>query len=326
MRWLAHCADSSRTLSIWADHVKGNPATLRSTEFHLVTNGEVANGSLAGRIHVALNQGDAEAVADEVLAASLSVRDDLMQFGETLRAAGRSLLADLISRISVQDRVAIAFGGNLDQLPSLRYFSPLQRQAVFNNASGWVRRRVLEAAQKGMPTTIERTAFDQEVRALLRHASVAPLAMLFDTPSTELDPSRYSSYGFFQQLDWVDTDPGMVRDCVIHYAQARHTRAKWAETDAVSESALHSYEDELRFRWALLSGQQTRRTYSSPVLQGQELLGQTLSEDTALQGQQMPKAFTCGSFHTLADFDQKREPIIGWHPGFKEKAKGSTTS
>jgi hypothetical protein len=315
-----------KTLSIWADQVRSGPTALRSTEFHLVTNTTVSTDSLASAIHMAVSESESEAVADRLLTASLSLRDDLTPFGTKLRELGPHLLAQLVSKISVLDNVVMTFGGNLDQLPSLRYFSPLQRQAVFNNASGWVRRCVLEAAQGGLPTTIDRAAFDQEVRALLRHASVAPLAVLFDTPSTELDPSRYTSHGFFQQLDWVDTDPGMVRDCVIHYAQARHTRAKWAETDAVSESVLRSYEDELQFRWRLLSGQQAQRTYSSPVAQGRELLDQTLSQDTALQGQQLPKAFTCGSFHALADFNHNREPAIGWHPAFKDKARGPKTS
>lgn len=310
-----------KTLAIWAEQVKSDPTVVRSTEFHLVTNGEVAPESLAARIHAAVNQGEADALADELLTASLSLREDLQSFGEGLRVLGPQLLAQLISKIAVLDHVATGYGGSLDQLPSLRYFSPLQRNAVFNNASGWVRRQVLKAAQEGIPTTVERAAFDHEVRALLRHASVAPLAMLFETPSTDLDPSQYLSYGFLQQLDWVDTDPNLVRDCVIHYAQARFTRAKWAETDAVPEAVLRSYEDELQFRWKLQVGRQAHRTYSSPVLQGQELLNQTLSEDSALQGQQLPKAFTCGSFHALADFDQHCEPAIGWHPGFKDRAK-----
>ena len=43
-----------KTLAIWADAVLNEPAVLDSTEFHLVTNGEVAASSLAGRINAAL--------------------------------------------------------------------------------------------------------------------------------------------------------------------------------------------------------------------------------------------------------------------------------
>jgi hypothetical protein len=50
---------------------------------------------------------------------------------------------------------------------------------------------------------------------------------------------------------------------------------------------------------------------------------ETLSEDTALDGQQMPKAITCGSFHALANFDALSDPRIGWHPEFEELAKTS---
>ena len=312
-----------KTLAIWAEQLKAVPSIVASTDFHLVTNGDVARDSLAARIHAATTASDAASVAQELLSISRSLRDELVPFGEKLHLLGPDLLRSLISRISVFDHAAPTSGDKLEEVPSLRYFSPLQRTAVFNNAAAWVRERILAAATNGEPTTIDRLGFDQQVRALLRHVSVAPLAMMFEVPTTDLDPSQYSSFGFFQQLDWVDTDPSLVRDCVIHYAQARHTRAKWAETDSVAEGILRSYEDELQFRWKLLAGRQMGRVYSSPAIQGQELLSQTLSEETMLQGQQLPKAFTCGSFHALADFDHEQEPTIGWHPGFRDKAKGT---
>ena len=58
-------------------------------------------------------------------------------------------------------------------------------------------------------------------------------------------------------------------------------------------------------------------------LEGQERLTETLSEDSVLDGQFMPKAITCGSFHALADFDATNEPEIGWHPEFEKLVKGT---
>src|SRR3954462_10439475 len=40
-----------KTLAIWTQSVLEDATRLRTTEFHLVTNGEVSISSLAGRIH-----------------------------------------------------------------------------------------------------------------------------------------------------------------------------------------------------------------------------------------------------------------------------------
>jgi hypothetical protein len=309
-----------KTLGIWAERADRDPSLLDKAEFHLVTNGEMARDCLASRLHAATVATHAGKVAAELLAIGLSVRDELRPFAEQVTALGAEALATLILRISVFDRITSACDQDLALVPSLRYLGRLQRASVFNNAVAFVKRHVLAAAKEARPTTVDRAAFDREVRALLRHASVAPLAVLFEAPASELDPSQYKSHGFFRQLDWVDTDPGLVRDCVVHFARARYTRAKWAETEEVSESSLRMYEGELEFRWKLLAGQQAKRQYESASAQGQELLTQTLSQDSSLQGQALPKAFTCGSFHALADFDLVREPIVGWHPEFRRMA------
>ena len=100
----------------------------------------------------------------------------------------------------------------------------------------------------GKPTLIDRTAFNREVRALFRRVSVAPLAVVFETPASAVDPANYRSHGFLQQLDWIDTEPSFVRDCVIHYVQAQVARVKWADADAVSEASLRAYEEDLKMR------------------------------------------------------------------------------
>jgi hypothetical protein len=34
----------------------------------------------------------------------------------------------------------------------------------------------------------------------------------------------------------------------------------------------------------------------------------------------MTKAITCGSFHALANFDDRTDPQVGWHPDFEAMA------
>lgn len=309
-----------KTLGIWTELAIHETAGLAGREFHLVTNGTVSPNGLAARIHAAVDAPDTDTVAAELQALASTLRVGLEQYASPVVSASPELVAALVARIFVFDRVAAAFGGNLDELPSLRLLGDLQRQAVFDHASGWVRRAVLAAAQAGEPTLIDRAEFDREVRALFRRVSVAPLTILFDDPAATVDPAKYCSHGFFQQLEWVDLELGFVRDCVIHYVQAKATRVKWTDAGEVSESSLRAYEDDLRTRWTLAKMRQAHRVFQSPVDQGQALLAETLSEDTALDGQPMPKAITCGSYHALADFDRLTEPQVGWHPDFKQMA------
>jgi C-terminal domain 7 of the ABC-three component (ABC-3C) systems len=114
-----------------------------------------------------------------------------------------------------------------------------------------------------------------------------------------------------------------VRECVIHYVHAQAVRVKWADSTAVPDAEIRAYENDLKTRWRLNVQRQSTRSYPSPVHKGQDLLNETLSEDSVIQGQAMPKQFTCGSFHVLADFDGETDPKIGWHPEFDEMAKSS---
>jgi hypothetical protein len=249
------------------------------------------------------------------------LREDLQPFATKVRQLDLILLTALVGKIFVFDKVSASFGGKLENLQSLRLLGELQRTAVFDHAVGWVRRTVLAAAKEFKPTLIMRESFEREVRALFRRVAVAPLAIVFDSPNSAVDPADYRSYGFFQQLDWIDTEPRFVRDCVIHFVQALVARVKWTDADVVSEASLLAYQEDLKTRWKLHVQRQSLREYSSQILQGKELLTDTLSEDTALDGQLMPKAITCGNFHALADFDAQTKPQIGWHPEFEKMAK-----
>jgi hypothetical protein len=312
-----------KTISIWADAVLNDPDLLSSTEFHLVTTGTIGADSLAARINHAVAEPEATLLAREIRRIGKDLREDLQPFAIAIGKLRVDLLAGLIIKIVVMDNVSASYGGSLDDLQCLRLLSPVQRTAIFDGAAGWVRRSVLAAAREGMPTFIDRTAFNAELKGLFRRVAVAPLAAVFDTTTLNVDPANYEAYGFFQQLDWVDTDFDFVRDCVIHYAQAQAARVKWTDTDAVSEASLSVYEEDLQLCWKLQVQRQSQRTYSSPVIQGKECLIETLSCDSSLDGQQMPKAITCGNFHTLANFDARTDPKIGWHPNFKDKVKST---
>jgi hypothetical protein len=312
-----------KTIAIWAEAVTANPDMLMTTEFHLVTNGKVGPKTLAARINAAKSPSEAKSVASELQDAAMRLRDGLQPFAAVVRNTPVEIFASLVERVFVLDNVSASFGGNLQQLQALRLLGELQRIAVFDNAAGYVRRSVLAAAQEGRPTIIDRQAFDRELKALFRRVSVAPLSVVFDAEASVVDPANYQSHGFFQQLDWIDTDVSFARQCVIHFVQAHAARVKWTDAEAVSEASLRDYEEDLKTRWLLHVQRQSTRSYSSTIAQGQERLVDTLSEDSVLDGQPMPKAITCGSFHALANFDEQTEPKIGWHPEFKKMAKTS---
>lgn len=312
-----------KTLAIWADIAFDKAETLSTTEFHLVTNGEVDSESLAARIHAAKTSSQMTAVASELRTTATALREGLQPFAAKILRLEPEVLARLVGRIFVFDNISASYGGKLEELQSLRFHSELQRRAIFDGALGWVKRTVLSLAQSGEPTLVDRIAFDRQVKALNRSVAVSPLFVVFDPQESGIDPTKYRSHGFVQQLDWVDTDPSFVRQCVIHYVHAQAVRVKWADSAAVPDAVILAYEEDLKARWRLNVQRQSRRTYSSPIDKGQELLNETLSEDSVLENQPMPKPFTCGSFHVLADFDGQSDPKIGWHPEFDEMAKAT---
>lgn len=310
-----------KTLSIWSEVATSSPETIELCEFHLVTNGEVAKDSLAARIGLADTDADAAKLAEEIFELAKSVREDLKPYADKIAATSPPLLTSIVKRVFVLDHMAASFGGNLDTLPRLSFFTPSQRRALFDSACGWVKRSIRDSAARGEPTILSRREFESEMRGVARRLQAAPLALLLHPRDLSLDPSEYQTRGFYQQLDWIDVDIEFVRECVIHYAQAMATRVSWTDSDAISEESLLAYESDLKLRWSLQMRKQKSKGQADPMVQGQDLLTATLDQDSSIDGQVLPRAFTCGNFHALADFEGDREPQIGWHPDFATKAK-----
>jgi hypothetical protein len=315
-----------KTLGIWAGEVADDPALLDICEFHLVTNAVIAKGGLANRLHTAKTPETTAEAAKVLLAQVEKLRDDLKPFGEALAGLGEKSVARLVEHVFVFDATSAHYAGDLEAVPALRLLAPLARQIVFDGAVAFVKRSVLKRAVADEPSVVERAAFDREMRALVRHVQVAPLGIATSSNAapSEGELSDARSLGFVQQLDWVEAEPDFIRECYIHYAQARAARLSWTESGDVSEAALAGYREELRLRWRLVVRKEKRASFTSAVQQGQHRLDETLSEDSSLAGELLPKAITCGNFHALADFSDGSAPDIGWHPDFLDLAKDST--
>jgi len=137
-----------------------------------------------------------------------------------------------------------------------------------------------------------------------------------------VDISEYGAHGFVQQLDWINVDEDVIREAILDYVYAEDTRIKWSDTNAVSETTLLLYEQDLTKCWKTASRRAYRNSLPSDELKGQECLDLTLEHDTYIHNHIMPKSFSCGNFHALAHFGEGQEPVIGWHPHFKGLSKG----
>jgi hypothetical protein len=314
-----------KTLGTWASEVAEDPALLDTCEFHLVTNGVITQEGLASRLHAATTPETIAEATEALLGHVEELRDDLKPFGEVLAALGEKSVARLVEHIFVCDATSAHYSGALEDVPALRLLAPHARRMVFDGAVAFVKRTVLERAVANEPSVVDRADFDREMRALVRHVQVAPLAIAINPKAapSEGELSAARSLGFVRQLDWVESEPDFIRECYIHYTQARAARLSWTESGDVSEAALSAYEDELRLRWRLIVRKEKRTAFASAVQQGQHRLDETLSEDTALAGEPLPKAITCGNLHALADFAEGAAPEIGWHPDFLDLAKDS---
>lgn len=308
-----------KTLAMWVDAMHQSPDLLGKTEFCLVTNGTVGATSLARQIHEATSLSSADKVTDTVLGLIPSLRKDLAEFGAIVSSRGKGILARVIEKTSVYDGVSPKFGGALDDIPGLRWYAPPVRVEIFDRATGWVRRRIRECVTAGDPPRVLREDFDREMRAIIRRVNVAPLVALVK-PLTP-DYPQYTSQGFVKQLEWIDSDEGEVRDAIVQYVTAEAARIKWTDADLVSEEALKAYEEDLLLRWRLVRKQVSRNTWPSETREGQECYDRTMSIETHLDHQLMPKAITCGTLHLLADFSAAGQPPkLGWHPKFSERA------
>ncbi|MCG9968420.1 hypothetical protein L9W92_10180 [Pelotomaculum terephthalicicum JT] len=309
-----------KTLHIWAEEFGANPSLMDITEFHLITNGKVSDESIASRLGRATEMEDCIKIAEELTSKANNLRENLAGYGKTISNLSIESLARIISRIFVFDNVSPKFGGDLAAIQSLRYFSDIEKISIFDQACGWVKRKIMYLVENNLPLTIIKEDFDREVRALIRRIKVAPLTSLIVSPVLDPNLQDFEVAGFVEQLDWIESDETLIREAIIHYIQARDTRIKWTDGDVVSEESLDMYFEDLISRWRRVQRQTARRSWATLEIQGQECLDATLSEDTILDGEPMPKAISCGNFHVLADFTPNKQPTIGWHPKFMELA------
>lgn len=309
-----------KTLSIWVGAAIAGEFPLASTEFHLVTSGVMAETCLAKRMHAADTVEGATSIADELREMVSSLRDDLKPFGAVVSKASPLVLAQLIVRVFAFDNVSQEFGGPLNDVAALKLLGLEQRYLMFDACAGWVRRKILDAARAGAATVVSRQEFDRELQAVFRQIIAAPLTLVYEPVESEVDLNKYRASGFFQQLDWIETEAGLIRQSVINFVQARAMRTRWTDDSLVSESALRTYQRDLEQAWGIAQRRVARHSHADAVDHGQSLLDETLSEDSSLNGQQLPKSITAGNFHMLADFEDGETPRIGWHPEFRSRA------
>lgn len=314
-----------KTLSIWVQAASEDPQILERSEFHLVTNGRVRSESLARAIGEAKDSERAAQVAEQVVELGRRLRRDLAGYGETVASAAIPVLTKLIQKIYVFDNVSPKFGGDLERIPTLMYFTNEARVAIFDQACGWVWRRVRECVEAGRPPRISREEFTREMRAIIRRVVMTPLQVLISRPATDPDVSEFRAYGFVRQLDWIDLGEHEVRAAIVQYVTAEDARMKWCDSDVVSEEALMAYEDDLVERWRLVFNRVKRAGAPDEIKKGQECFDRSMEIDSYLSNEAMPKVITCGCLHFLANFSPPELPRLGWHPRFEDLAREAVT-
>lgn len=308
-----------KSLAIWCEAALSGGVPPDRTELQLVTNGRISPNSLVNIIGQSKSQEAALDAARRIKAVANDIASDprskLGQFAKSVLALSTDLLAGVVIKIDVLDRVRTETGGDLDSVPTLRYFPERVRPLIFNQARGWVTDKVVKAVALGQRPRISRDEFDREMRALIRHFQVAPLLAMIHP--VDPDTESFRSSGFVEQLNWIDEDRETINDAIIHYVQARTSRLKWTDSALIAETSIREYERDLVERWKVIRRQVSRRSWPDEKQAGKECFDLTMSQDTSLSGQVMPKEITCGSFHSLADFSKGSPPQIGWHPQYQ---------
>ena len=189
---------------------------------------------------------------------------------------------------------------------------------VLKYALGWVKEQTDLLLEQKKPVAISVNKFRINLSSFVRKLfNRAILNTYARNPTQEEIDTDLSLRVYVRQLELIKCDDTDKIRAVTDFLKASSERTQWSEKGLVHESSFNEFEDELVRTWQNLRKKgDITLSGRDEVQKGQYLYAECSEHQSRLEGLEVPRHFTPGSFHALSD-----DEIIGWHPDYKNRLK-----
>lgn len=201
-----------------------------------------------------------------------------------------------------------------------RTVSPEILDDVCKSAIGWVKVRVDERLRDQAVAEISVSEFQTWFHSFLRRHDRDHVLRSFAQPATaDAVQQEIGIRTYIRQLDVIELDSDEKVNAASDYLMSRAERTIWSARGVINETSLNEFDQALTRAWSLNKNTCAILHAERPeIIRGKLLYFETFKHNERLQGMDVPRHFTAGAFHGLADI-----PTIGWHPRYAEILKES---
>jgi len=325
-----------KSLYNWYQYIKNGDLSLKNTTFQLVviSNRNLTAGIIAESFHMA-HTGDEAKVALKI------AQDTLWGTKNELKAQVSSGYSSYLDILFNSENTAIVtqivkamqieiHQSNYDENFYKKFCSlpipPEYAEELFTYMLGWVHERVNAQTKHGLAAYIQckdfRDALQSQIRRYNQNGILASVATRPSENETQKELDRQDIY--IKQLGLIKLDVSEKLKAANDFLRTSAEKTAWAERGIVALQSFDDYHDGLIRVWSTQSLLVSLTPSPTNIQSGQKLylICQDTVRTTKVQGHDTPEFFGAGSLHSLAN-EPHQEPLIGWHPTYKDLLKSS---
>lgn len=310
--------DLWKTFANWVGAVSDGDLDPDTTIFEIYL-ARSHRGAIAESFAAATTLSEAEIALDSARAILIGMGDralaaDLAGPVKQVFEADRAAITKIIKNFKIC-AAAIDPLSDLRPMIAIKWAPEASTDILIQHAHGWLKERTDRQLQQRKPAVVSSDDFNKEMRLFLPHCDYRHMMVtMAGRPSPDqIQAERIRIPTYVQQLELIQLEEEGTLEAINDYLRAASARTWLSEQGIVHEESFDDFKDALVSFWRNKQRQNnlTHPSHNS-IQKGQLLLTDCALHEQRLQGLDVPRFLTCGSFHALAD-----KPEIGWHPDFK---------
>jgi hypothetical protein len=311
-------ADLWKTLRVWSEATKENPALPSRTRFALMTTGQAPDGSAASYLRSGGSRDVEKAESLLVAAADKSENQALKPAFSAFEGLAPEMRRSLLGAVEILDRAPILTGLETAIEETLKLIAPRGKAATARElVEGWWWPRICRALQEGggVISILELEAKLDDVREAMKRDALPTDMEHVDPPETEL--AALNEMIFVRQLQTVGIGSNRVQYAKRDYYRAFTQRSKWTRQNLLFDGEVARFEKTLIEEWQPRFEKmcdQLGKSEDAPAISqaGQELYHWVEAEARFPFRTVTARFLSVGSYHILAN-----DIRLGWHRDYE---------